>query len=705
MKYTLFQGDCLDFLATLEAESVDSIVTDCPAGIAFMGKDWDKDKGGRDKWIEWMTTVAAECLRVSKPGGYALVWALPRTSHWTATAWENAGFEVRDRIAHAFGQGYPKSMDISKNIDKQQYNRWINVSKAIDNLDIFSIINLWKNYSKNVKSAGISFQKNTIETGINMEKNGIVQEHVAVSLLQKKSNANVIIAELNLCEAHLMQSEIREVTALMLAGENKKQDLVKSVESKQQNDQARLCLTGIAQCNVRDLLNEKAEQIIKDAEALTTWLGRTKLSNEQDTNVLCVEITKVLKLIILNNSKTFQNLDTTSQMECVSAINVTITEYMAECLISFMAGIVKNKAIDNADGAVRKIIGEKNYSAPDIRGNSSNGRGIGGSENEGKERIAVNVTVPATDAAKEWQGFGTSLKPAIEDWWVFRKPLAEDTVVENVLRYGTGALNIDGCRVEGEPVTINRLEEWSGFGQKKNPDYESETNTAGRWPANFVHDGSEEVTRLFPVTERPSGIASGPTRGKMGTRGTYGSANGDMGESKFYGDTGSAARFFKCCPMDDPEDEQAQSLIYCAKASQADRNEGCDGLEEKIGKRTQDGGDDTRGRPIPVNRNHHPTVKATSLMRWLCRLVTRPGGVVLDPFTGSGSTGKGAILEGFDFMGSEKDPDYFQIAKARIEFACGNQSQSTVTGTAEPAAILAAQRSQKPGLMQQPGLF
>jgi DNA modification methylase len=463
MKYTLFQGDCLDFLVTLETESVDSVVTDPPAGIAFMGADWDQDK-------------------VLKPGGWALVWALPRTSHWTATAWENAGFEVRDRIAHCFGTGFPKSLNVGKTMDKY------------------------------------------LKTG-NASWNG----------------------------------------------------------------------TG---------------------DSSNGALGYSKLQHEH----------------------------------------------------GYRPGDYSNK-------------------------------------HQNKSEITE-------EKAKEWDGWGTSLKPAIEDWWVFRKPISEGTVVANVLRYGTGALNIDNCRVEGEAVTINRLEEWSGFGQKKNPDYDSETNTAGRWPANLVHDGSDEVTRLFPVNEHPSGIASGPTRGKMGTRGTFGSANGDMDESKFYGDTGSAARFFKCCPMDDPEDEQAQSLIYCAKASQADRNEGLEGLQKIEYKTHGETGADKSGnshnttgqRPARAE-NFHPTVKATSLMRWLCRLVTRPGGVVLDPFTGSGSTGKGAILEGFDFMGSEKDPDYFQIAKARIEFACGNQSQATVTGTAEPAAILAAQRSQKQLRVLQPGLF
>jgi len=117
---TLHQGDCLAVLRTMPDASVDSVVTDPPAGIAFMGKAWDEDKGGRRQWIAWMAEVMAEALRVLKPGGHALVWALPRTSHWTATALEDAGFEVRDCLVHVFGSGFPKSQNVAIAIDKSK---------------------------------------------------------------------------------------------------------------------------------------------------------------------------------------------------------------------------------------------------------------------------------------------------------------------------------------------------------------------------------------------------------------------------------------------------------------------------------------------------------------------------------------------------------------------------------------------------------
>lgn len=115
---TLVQADCLEYLQGLPANTLDSLITDPPAGISFMGKAWDHHKGGRNEWIAWMTQIMQECRRVLRPGAHGLVWAIPRTSHWTATALENAGFEVRDVITHLFGSGFPKSLDISKAIDK-----------------------------------------------------------------------------------------------------------------------------------------------------------------------------------------------------------------------------------------------------------------------------------------------------------------------------------------------------------------------------------------------------------------------------------------------------------------------------------------------------------------------------------------------------------------------------------------------------------
>jgi DNA modification methylase len=218
----------------------------------------------------------------------------------------------------------------------------------------------------------------------------------------------------------------------------------------------------------------------------------------------------------------------------------------------------------------------------------------------------------------DWQGWGTALKPALEPITVARKPLG-GTVAANVLRHGTGALNVDGCRVEGAPPSVPQpvFNSPTGriYGMKTGEGRNGQMSQAsGRWPANLIHDGSEEPCALL----------------------------------------GDAARFF-----------------YCAKASKRDRDEGLDEFAERprraySGPVTSDPRMDHEQRRLP-SRNHHPTVKPTDLMRYLCRLVTPPGGVVLDPFMGSGSTGKAAVLEGFRFIGIEREAEYLEIARGRIQ--------------------------------------
>ena len=296
------------------------------------------------------------------------------------------------------------------------------------------------------------------------------------------------------------------------------------------------------------------------------------------------------------------------------------------------------KGIDKAAGAEREVVGQRDT----LKGNGGSGNNF-----LGESPRLVPVTAPATAAAQQWDGWGTALKPAWEPIIVARKPL-EGTVAANVLAHGTGALNIDGCRVVGEDIAINRLESWSGFGQEIRPNYEQEINNKGRWPANLIHDGSDEVVGLFPETA-PS--RQGKPRGTA-KKGLF--ANSEFNKvGTEHNDSGSAARFF-----------------YCAKASRADRDEGCDGIDERKRdagrKEGNPGGDNPRNRGVHERRNHHPTVKPTALMRYLCKLVTRLGGTVLDPFCGSGSTGKAAILEGFRFIGIEKEFEYCEIANARI---------------------------------------
>jgi site-specific DNA-methyltransferase (adenine-specific) len=322
-----------------------------------------------------------------------------------------------------------------------------------------------------------------------------------------------------------------------------------------------------------------------------------------------------------------------------------------------------SKGIDKAAGAEREVVGQKirgdvqeaklkgsTYSVADANKNNNAIFGYG----------VEDITVASTLEAKQWDGWGTALKPAHEPMVLARKPL-EGTVANNVLTYGVGGLNIDGTRV-GTTVETWPASRSYAPGQLQ-PGGKGETQAtgdvpAGRFPANFIHDGSDEVVALFPDTGKSTG-------GRIGKKSMGDVTNVPAGEYEAgdpgYGDSGSAARFF-----------------YCAKASKRDRNEGLDGFEAK---RDHDGrkdggvgGDNPRNRTNNAKLNHHPTVKPTSLMQYLVRLVTPPNGIVLDPFMGSGSTGKACAYEGFEFIGIDQSAEYVAIAQARIDFALADKS-------------------------------
>ncbi len=246
----------------------------------------------------------------------------------------------------------------------------------------------------------------------------------------------------------------------------------------------------------------------------------------------------------------------------------------------------------------------------------------------------------------------TALKPALEPITVARKPIEEKTVAENVLKYGTGGINIDECRVGTETLSAQKA------GQATIGTFERHNMVTperiGRFPANLIHDGSEEVTSLFPDSKSTGGSGE-KSKGGLGKR-VYGKYALEKHGANIggLGDSGSASRFF-----------------YCAKASKKDRNEGCNNLDEK--QYSHDGGskpiENVFQRNNSVVSNNHPTVKPTELMQYLVKLVTPKNGIVLDPFMGSGSTGKACVIEGFDFIGIELDEEYLKIAEKRIAYA------------------------------------
>lgn len=425
-------GDCLVKLRELDDNSVDSIVTDPPYGLSFMNKKWDYDVPSQDIW--------EECIRVLKPGGHLLAFAGSRTYHRMAVRIEDAGFEIRDQIMWIYGSGFPKSMNISKQVDK-------------------------------------------------------------------KFGAE------------------------------------------------------------REVVGKREHPTLKD---------KSKLS---------------------------------------------------ETSLAFH-----------------------------------------GSNKWNREWY---ITAPSTDEAKQWEGWGTALKPAHEPIVMARKPLSEKTVVDNVLKWGTAGINIDDSRISTDDVltTHARNSNSDHFGQiQHHGTFQSTGQKIGRFPANVIFDN--EAGRLL---DEQSGVkTSGKVKSKKESydgNSVTGMLRGESNDRNQHGDSGGASRFF-----------------YCPKTTKKDRNEGLDSFEYKESPKRDDGQpygmntnkfrpDGSVRKPIQPKKNIHPTVKPTDLMLYLIRLVTPKGGVTLDPFMGSGSTGKAAVRGGFDFIGIEREEEYYNIAEARI-----NHEKNTTDG-------------------------
>jgi site-specific DNA-methyltransferase (adenine-specific) len=453
MKIDLRLGDCLEVLKTIPDNSIDAVITDPPYGIGFMNKEWDNPEKLRQQqerdlerskirnengtapvtasfspfpgqgykgrkeglWFQqWCQLWAEECLRILKPGGHILSFSAPRTYHRMASAFEDAGFEIRDQLMWVFGSGFPKSHNIGKAIDKIEGNEREIVGRKIQRVD---------------------------GTTRNLQPNG-----------------------------------------------------------------------------------------------------------------------------------------------------------------GFMKENVKTKPSDGY----------------------------------------IDIEKPGSENSEKWEGWGTALKPAHEPIVMARKPLSEKSIAENVLKHGTGGINIDGSRIEmkqGDKMDIRRYNEYhdtfSSYEEGESPKGKeyivNEPHEGGRFPANIIFD--EEAGQLLDEQSGERGNGWKKNYGKEDYNGLQYSSStqqcifgGGYNGKNTYSDKGGASRFF-----------------YCPKAAKKDRGEGIELI------------------------NNHPTVKPTDLMRYLINLITPPNGTILDPFMGSGSTGKAAVRCGLNFIGIEKEQEYMDIASARIE--------------------------------------
>ena len=402
-------------------------------------------------------------------------------------------------------------------------------------------------------------------------------------------------------------------------------------------------LLGDCRERLKDLPDCSVDSIVTDPPYELGFMGKSWDSTGVAYDVaVWAECLRVLKhgghLLAFGGSRTYH------RMAC--AIEDAGFQIRDQIMWVYGSGFPKSlnisKAIDKAAGAERDRV-------PYVGGIASgNGNyGGGGQIHVGTKDSETSITAEA----EVWDGWGTALKPAHEPIVLARKPF-DGTVANNVLTHGVGGINIDGCRVGSEGGTAKGTfpnQQSTGiYGDGLNGACEIKQLDAGRFPANFIHDGSDEVLELFPDSTSKSG-------GKSGTTFASGSSRTDARGG--HDDSGSAARFF-----------------YCAKASKKDRSEGLDHmpLQQPVGgadKWTEQDRRKGEGVTRQPSANFHPTVKPTDLMRYLCRLITPPNGVILDPFTGSGSTGKAAVLEGFNFIGVEQSEEYINIAQARIESA------------------------------------
>lgn len=424
---------------------------------------------------------------------------------------------------------------------------------------------------------------------------------------------------------------------------------------------------------LKDLDDNSVDSIVTDPPYGLSFMGK-----KWDYDVPAVEIWEECLRVLKPGGHLLAFAGTRTQHRM--AVNIEDAGFEIRDMIAWVygSGFPKShnisKAIDKMAGAEREVVGK--WKHPTLKDTTKVDRQSSTQYHANNSiKDEWDITAPATPEAQQWDGWGTALKPALEPITVARKPISEKTVAGNVLKYGTGGINVDGCRIStsdslgGGMVSKGRPKASEGWDRPWMHDPEvteakkaesaekvKHAEALGRFPANLIHDGSDEVVDLFPNTKSGKpGVHGGVNNGAV-----YGGIESRIPGTPMIGlgDEGSASRFF-----------------YCAKASKSDRDEGLDQMEEQQFVQWQTG-NGASGKPSSMSegrdtkrKNTHPTVKPTELMRYLVRLVTPKGGVVLDPFMGSGSTGKAAKLEGFDFIGIEMDEEYMEIAKARIQAA------------------------------------
>lgn len=542
----VYCGKMEDVLVDFTDDAIDSIVTDPPYGLNFMGKKWDYDVPSVTQW--------KEAYRVLKPGGYMLVACGTRTQHRMVVNIEDAGFEIRDVITWHYGQGFPKSL----NVNKQLENEICNCEKEIPGKQEAE-------YDlRPVRESNISKEVNIGKTGGKILQPGLSEQSTHESVLREES---------------------KEINA------NGKESCLEGRRNYVQ-EKGELQGCEIHKGNRVDITNGKEG-----------WVHNgTQGGNGENVQ----EIT---------------NKDGSSSPQRSQPKQQSTTEFTP---ISNQCNSQVNGIWENCSRCGKPIL-------PD--------------------------------------GIGTALKPATEFWTLCRKPISENTVAENVLKHGTGGINIDACRIgceDGRPLRevheLRKDVEYSGnslMGRKDGSLQSSKAmgeTTKGRFPANLILDEF-----MAAELDKQSGILTSGNVSPEGFKGEYTGTiygkfkNNQIPSGSLYGDSGGASRFF-----------------YVAKPSPEERNKGLRMSNAKFmdesRKEGSIGGSNPRNRGAEFKRNNfHPTVKPIELMRYLVKMITPKGGTCLDSFCGSGSTLIACKLEEINYIGIDKEQEYCEMAEARIK--------------------------------------
>lgn len=690
-------------LKEIPDNSIDSIVTDPPYELGFMGKAWD------NTGIAYDVELWKECLRVLKHGGHLLAFSGTRTYHRMAVAIEDAGFEVRDMIEWVYGCLSDDTEILTKN-GWEQYNisklNSIFVEKEILIYDTENDIykwekpQRWNEYSVN-KDTAYRIKSDTTDQIVSRNHRCLVEREGKLIFIKAEELDKVEFVPVlpsNFLNKGKRESEILQPTML-----RKGKRLAKALFGKWEREEKpeQRYANGEKPCmerrfNLYETQREVCEPINKVCEmpegvytnGKKRWLcngTQTKSSNrvKKAFNKIGVrssyqsqcrgqqtgEPNVIQHKCRTQKIRTWTSYNTT--MATIEPIEYTgiifcptvstgafVARRNGKIFLTGNSGFPKSLnigvAVDKIQGNERKDLGEY-----DPRSNYDNSerkdRSIGGNQVAPSETSKIKLTKGNSD----WEGWGTAMKPAHEPICVARKPIEKGlTVAQNCLKWGTGGINIDESRVEGE---LEEGRERHGGGAKSEKITQLDPNKintmpAGRFPANLIHDGSEEVINCFPITNPSKKAHRG--EGSDGSNGIYGVYGGESTIRGHDDNGGSAARFFK-------------SILYYPKASKSERNKGCDELPlgdapASARSKPAEGRENALGNP---RHNHHPTVKPVALISYLIKLVTPKNGISLDPFGGSGTHAVACIENNFNYIIIEKELEHIPIIEARIKAA------------------------------------